>query len=303
METMDLDKRLRAACDKDKKNLDEIKELIVAGADTNQLNECGDNIFESVFLEVLYDAYDDTVKLSIIVEKIKNLIQIMVDAGWDVKRFGASTMNQFKFSTNDRFVFDLYRFMLQYEVSDNRQVYEDILSEVGTEESYQRCCEHDHKLENVFYAIYEMIEAKMKGKNYESVEPYYNATGMKIDKIIYFDKTDSTVVKKDFIEFNADMGFVCENKVLVLRNGINILFMNDRLDSEPQIDISNMFEKGVINSRIQSVSFDHHTLIKHATHYGQPMICVALDNGRKIKFTHNFGELPDKKMQSRFWVE
>ena len=88
-----------------------------------------------------------------------------------------------------------------------------------------------------------------------------------------------------------------------MRNGVNILFMNDRIAEYPQIDISTAFGKDAIGRRIKSISFDHKDVIKGTTHYGQPIIIMELANGKKLKFTHNFGELPDKEAQSRFWIE
>ena len=114
MTKIELNEKLALACDKATPDLDEIKELIVAGADTNQLNKYGDNIFDDVFLEVLYAVRDDAKLLPKAVEKIKEIIALMIDNGFDIKRFGISTISQFKFATYDLFTFDLYRFMLQY---------------------------------------------------------------------------------------------------------------------------------------------------------------------------------------------
>jgi len=299
----DLDARLLLACDKPTPDLDEIRELIAAGADTNQLNKYGDNIFADVFLKVLYDVRDDAKKLFKIVEIIKEIISLMLDNGFNIKKFGLSTMSQFKFATYDHFTFDLYRFMLQYDLTDDPKEYEDILEGIGTEESYQRCCENNHDLENLFFAIYEMVEAKMAKRNYKSIELYYDAIGMTIDKILYFNGTDTLSKKKDFTEYNADIGFVCDNKLLVMRDGVNILFMNDRIVESPQLDISSVFGNNVIGTKIKSISFEHKDVIKGTTYYGQPTIIITLANGKKLKFTHNFGELPDKQTQSRFWTE
>lgn len=306
MTKIELNEKLALACDKATPDLDEINKLIIAGADTNQLNKYGDNIFEDVFLDVLYNMQDDGKdyrEMSKIVEKIKEMISLMIDNGFDIKRFGLSTMSQFKFATYDPFTFDLYRFMLQFDLVDDPKAYEDALEGVGTEESYQRCCEHNHDLENLFYAIYEMVEAKMEGREYKSIEPYYGVVGMTIDKIVYFNETNTMVEKQAFTEFNADIGFVCGDKLFVMRDSINILFMNDRIAECPQIDISPVFGKNAIGRRVKSISFDHKDVIKGTTHYGQPTIIMELANGRKLKFTHNFGELPDKETQSRFWVE
>lgn len=298
----ELDNELLEACTGYNYDLDKIKELVLAGADTNQLNKFGDNIFDDVFLDTLYNVRDNIEELSETVEKIKEIIPIMINAGWDIKKFGIPTMNQFVFSTYDRFTFELYKFMLQYDLTDNPKDYESALECVGTEESYQRCCEENHDLENMFYSIYEIIEAKMEGRNYHSIELYYDAIGLTIDKVIYFDGENTTVTKSDFIEYNADIGFVCGNKLLILRKGVNILFMNDRFGDQPQIDISDIFNT-CLGSHIEKISFEHKTVVDGTTHYGQPTIIIKLSNGKKMKFSHNFGELPDKQAQSRFWIE
>lgn len=303
MDKIELDKKLVLACDKALPDLDEIKELILAGADTNQFDKYGEHIFNRVFLEVLYENCENKKITPTIVAKIKEIIPIMIDNGWDIKKFGLSTMNQFKFSTYDPFTFDLYRFMLQFDLTDDPKRYEDTLEGIGGEESYQRCCEENHELENLFYAIYEMVEAKMEGRDYTSIEPYYDAVGMTIDKIVYFSNSNTMVEKENYTEYNADIGFVCGDKLLVMRNDVNILFMNNRIYEQPQIDISSVFGKDAINRQIKSISFQHKNVIREYTHYGQPTIIITLTNGKKLKFTHNFGELPDKKLLSRFWVE
>ena len=303
MTQTELNEKLAIACDKPTPDLDEIRDLIVAGADTNQLDKYEDNIFNNVFVDILYDIRDDAKELPIAVEEIKKTIALMIDNGFDIQRFGLSTMSQFVFATYDRFTFELYRFMLQYDLTDNVENYKGALERVGTEESFQRCCENNHELENLFYAIYEMVKAKMEGRDYTSIELYYDVVGMVIDKIVYFSETNTVVEKQDFTEFNADIGFICGDKLFVIRDSINILFMNDRIAELPQIDISSAFGVDTIGRKIKSITFDHKDVIKGTTYYGQPTIIMELTNGKRINFSHNFGKLPDKKSQSRFWVD
>lgn len=302
MTNTELNEKLVAACDRAWPDLDEIRELVIAGADTNQLNRHGENIFDSSFVDILYHFRDDAKNLPHIVERIKATIRLLIDNGWDVKKYGLSTMDQFKFSTYDAFTFDLYRFMLQYDPADDSQDYEDVLEGIGTEESFQRCCENDHDLENLFYAIYEMVLAKKERRNYTSIEPYYGATGLLIDKVLYFGDANTLVAKNTFTEYDADIGFVCGDKILVLRDSVNILFMNDRGEEVPQIDISAAFDRAV-GEKIKSISFIHSDIVKDTTHYGQPTIIIELMNGKRIHFTHNFGEISDETFQSRFWIE
>lgn len=297
-----LNEQLVAVCKRALPDLFEIRELIIAGADVNQLNQYGENIFEDAFLDVLYHVRNHSEKLPPTVAQIKEILQLMVEHGWDIQKYGLSTMDQFKFSTYDYFTFDLYRYMLQFDLAADPQAYEDVLEGVGTEESYQRCCEHDHDLENLFFALYELIEAKKEGKDFTCIEPYYGAVGLPIDKVLYFGDPNTLVNIGDSVEYNNDIGFVCGNKLLILCESVNILFMNGRIDETPQIDISSMFTN-VLGKSIKTVSFDHNDVVKGKTSYGQPTIIIEVDDGRKIKFTHNFGDLADREYQSRFWLE
>lgn len=298
----ELDKKLAALCKSDAPDLDEMQDLIMAGADVNQLNEYGENIFEDVFIDILYNDRDEAPLLFPVVEKIKDIIRLLVDHGWDIKKYGLSTTNQFKFTFNVS-AFDLYRFMLQYDIFSNPQDCEDMLEGLATEESFQCCCEHDHDLENLFHALYEMVYAKKEGRNYLSIEPYYDAVGLTIDKVLYFGNADTMTTKEKFTEFGADIAFVCGEKLLVLRDSVNILFMNDRLSETPQIDISLAFGQDVIGRSITAISFGHRNVVKETSNYGQATIILELNSGKKVKFTHNFGEMEGRNYQSRFWVE
>ena len=303
MTTPELNDKLTNACASAKPDLDEIKELVLAGADPNCLNEYGDSIFCDAFVEVLYGNGDNPKAISTAAEKIKAVVRLLVAEGWDVKKSGLSVMRLFTIFPYGRITFDLFRFMLQYDLADDSAAYENALEAIGGEESFQRCCMHDHDAENMFYAVYEMVEAKMKGLDYRSIVPYYDAIGMTIDKIVYFSETNTLSKKADFTEYNADIGLVCGDQVLVLCKGVNILFMNGRIAESPQIDISAEFGKDAICRKIKRISFDHRDVITGRTHYGQPTIVIELANGKKLKFTHNFGEVPDRKTQSRFWIE
>ena len=301
MTQTELNEALVRICEKDPPDLEEVKALLLAGADPNLTDERGESIFNTnnLFLEALYRCQGTPVETEKTAEQVKDVIRTMVAVGWDSKRFGQDTMDQFIFSTYDRFTFEMYRFMLQYELATTLEEYDYSLELIATEESFQRCSMEDPAMENLFYAIFEMVEAKMKGRDYRSIGLYDEAPGLRIDRIVYLSDTDTTRKRDSFVEFDADIGFVCGDKLLVLREGINILFMNDRLAESPHLEMPLLFGENIIGYTITDVSFSHRSVSNH----GQPTIILSLDNGKLLKFTHNFGECPDKNYQCRFWVE
>ena len=48
------------------------------------------------------------------------------------------------------------------EPCDHMVLTNKLLELLGTEESFQRCCTVDHSLENLLYALYELVEARLE---------------------------------------------------------------------------------------------------------------------------------------------
>ena len=295
-----LDKQLRNACEIS--DIDAILSLIRAGADFEQCDQHGDSILSCAFIDSLYEVQGRPSDEERIIGKIKTIIWEMVNRGWAAERYAPDLMQQFEFATNDPYTYELYKFFIQFDFEKDEQIYETFLESLGTEESYQRTALHDHARENVIYTIYEMVEAKQKHLPYQSVHLYTDAIGKTVDKILYFSNEDNTSKKDSFTEFYADIGFVCGNELLLICEGINILFADFRLREQPQIELPNMFEDEVIGTTIMDISFDHNEIVRGKTYYGQPIIRITLNTGKILCFSHNFGELSENKYVSHFWT-
>ena len=245
--------------------------------------------------EVPTEEYDE------IFNQVKNTVKTLINYSWDIQKYGLKVMHQFIYMSNQKLAFDLMKFFLEFNLGDDKSEYESLLEGIGTEESYQRCCENNHALENLFYTMYEIVNAKMENRSYKNIELYYNAVGMQIDKLLYLGKESLAPSKEGATEYNDDICFVCGEKILVIRECVNILFINDIINEE-YVEIPNLFGDNIIGSRIVNVSFEHKEIVEGTTHYGQPTIVVSLDSGKKLKFTHNFGEHNGDKVQSSFVV-
>lgn len=298
-----LNQKLIKACDD--ANLDEIQRLIISGANPNLLDEYGESIFEHVFIYALDRVEDEsensTEEYGEIFNQVKNTVKTLINCGWDIQKYGLKVMHQFIYMSNQKLAFDLMKFFLEFNLGDDKSEFESLLEGIGTEESYQRCCENNHDLENLFYAMYEIVNAKMENRSYKNIELYYDAVGMKIDKLLYLGKENIVPSKAGATKYNDDICFVCGEKILVIRECVNILFINDIINEE-YIEIPNLFGDNIIGSKIVNVSFEHKEIVDGTTHYGQPTIVVSLDSGKKLKFTHNFGEHNGDKVQSSFVV-
>lgn len=298
-----LNQKLIKACDD--ANLDEIQKVIISGANPNLLDKYGESIFEHVFIYAV-DRVEDETEISAeeyneIFNRVKNTVKTLVNYGWNIQKYGLRVMHQFIYMSNQKLAFDLMKFFLAFNLGDEKSEYESLLEGIGTEESYQRCCDNNHVLENILYTMYEIVNAKMENRSYKNIELYYDAIGMKIDKILYLGKESIVPSKAGATKYNDDICFVCGKKILVIRECVNILFIND-ITNEEYVEIPNLFGNNIIGSKIVDVSFEHKEIVDGITHYGQPTIVVSLDSGKKLKFTHNFGEHNGDKVQSSFVV-
>lgn len=231
------------------------------------------------------------------------MIEFFIENGWDSVSFGLNCIVALVHTTHDAQMFYAAKRILSCPLLEKQEAYESVLESIGTEESYQRCCEECHEQENLYYAMYELVEARMKGMPFEGIHPYNHALGKKIDRIVYFAGNTDFIETPRGTEFNSDFGFVCGDEILVVTSGINILFMNDRALDTASVDVSTVFGSGVVGATVVDIVFEHKKKNCEAGQYGQTTIIMKLDSGKELQFTHNFGELPAEDAQGRFLTQ
>ena len=293
-----LEKAFISACKKIPLNYDEINGLIEQGVNVNETDEYGDSVAEDIF-----HFYPDVPNDGAGVSPIEEVADILIKAGLDTEKYALRCIEALIFSSDAKHSFYAMRRILSSKCPSNQEAYEEALEGTGTEESFQRCCEHNHEYENIYYAMCEMIWAKQQGLEHEKTDLYYSAIGMCVEKIVYFKDTVDTATEGEKTAFYADIGFVSGDRVLVLCHSINILFSDYRTNEQPQVDANDIFGATIVGKTIVDIYFDHKDIKKGKTNYGQPTINIKFDDGTIIKFTHNFGEVDDKLVTHTFEVE
>ena len=284
------------------------KALLAEGANINATDDYGDSIINDCLFscadrppECDYCDEDSCVDC----ERRKNhdllrMVEFFIENGWDTASYGLQAIGTLVHTTHDKQMFYAAKRILEQPISENDDAYEATLECIGTEESFQRCCEECHEQENLYYVMYELVEARMKDKDFKGFYPYHEALGKKVDKILYFADNIDFVETPRGTEYELDFGFVCGEDVVVIGPNVNIFLRNDLIDEQPQIDVSTCFGEEVVGARIVDISFEHKAVHTDQGHCGQPTIIVKFDSGKDIRFTHNFGELPDKATKARF---
>lgn len=307
-EAESLQKAFIKALQENPPNFEKAKQLLAQGVDINAADAYRSSILEDCLLNLSSfppecDYCENGCCKTCEDQRRPQLIPIIdffIENGWDTVAYGLNCIASLVHTTHDAQMFYAAKRILACPLSDSSEEFETALESIGTEESFQRCCEECHEEENLYYAMYEIVDAKMNGKPFEGIHPYYRALGKKIDKILYFAEKTDFLETPCGVEFGGDFGFVCGDEVVAVRSSINVLLMNDRIAEQPQTDISDIFGDGVVGATIVDISFAHQTKSREKTYYGQPAVIIRLDSGKDLRFTHNFGELPDGATQARF---
>ena len=292
-------------------NFARARALLAEGCDINSVDSYGRTLLARAFFYALGDCSMSQDSCNGICHTCSNkergrilpIIDFFIENGWDTLGQGLSCLAALVHTTHDAEMFFSARRILSCHLPDDDGKYDVALKAIGTEESYQRCSEECHSQENLYYAMYELVAARRAGKSFEGIFPYYRALGRRIERIVFFSDSVEISTTSRGSEFSADIGFVCGGELLVLTSGINVLVMNDRLNEAPQIDASHIFGDGVIGATVVNIDFDHRAITKDRTTYGQPTIEITLDNGKKLCFTHNFGEVLGGKTEPRFYTQ
>ena len=80
------------------------------------------------------------------------------------------------------------------------------------------------------------------------------------------------------------------------------LWVNTILPDKNLADVSDQFP-GVVGCTITNITFDHRSIQKGNTHYGQPIVFLEMDSGRKVRFSINFGEVEEKDRAAFFSIQ
>ena len=317
-------------------DFDAAEALIQQGADINALGKNDDeNIlseilfgyWQSKYSDTLSDACDDCIGSHCVdCEYNRNLnpnlgesmcaiIRFFLDHGFDVNKqdgcFGAQCLWELTLSTFDRYMIEATKLLLDAGAK-NRTITptstdpdETPWSFITTEGSYQGTCQHNHSTANIFEAVYQIYQAVEDGKPYSGIDSYEVAIGKKIIRVLAEgDDAESIFFTLNLPEFKRDncytktLYFVYEGGVLISTQYAD--FWTDTiLPDIALVDVSDHFP-GIVGGTIKEFIYDHRSIRKETTNYGQPITTLVMESGSKVRFSINFGECKDEERAAFF---
>lgn len=247
-------------------------------------------------------------------ESMIKIIQFFLDHGFDVGRnggtYGAQCLCALIFSSRDRYMIDATKLLLDaraLNVSvDDIDVPGTPMHFVGEESCFADTCEENHYLGNIYEAMYQVYVASEAGKPYAGIDSFEAAIGKKILSVMADGDGDKPVFSEvDLPQSKHKNCFFC-NLYLIFDGGYLICtkyasyWVDTVLPEKPLVDVSPVFS-AILGHTIQQVTFGHHSVVKGTTHYGQPITTFHMDNGVKLTFTINFGEVEKPDYCSYFY--
>lgn len=316
-------------------DFDAAEELIRQGADLNSIGKDDENILSEILSGYWWSAHGDPISDACdncddnhcndcehnlnpdLGPSMCRIIHFFLDHGFDVTKcdgcLGAQCLWALTLSTFDRYMIEATKILLDAGAK-NRTISptstdtdETPWSFIGTEGSYQDTFECNHALANIYEAVYQIYQAVEDGKPYSGIDSYEIAVGKKILKVLAQGNGDKPVFYPMALpEFRKDNCYT-KNLYFVYDGGILITtryadFWTDTvLPDVNLVDVSEHFE-GIVGSTIERFTYDHKSIVKGTTHYGQPITTIALDSGRKVRFSINFGEVKEDERAAYFEI-
>ena len=168
-----------------------VKTLIKYGADIN-----AEDKYECLMENVIgYYPYEKA-------EFLPEVVKVAIENGWNTAKQGLRVIRALVFSTGTKECFYAAKLILENGVNGTEGDFNDALETISTEESYQRCCDHNTEKENLYYAMYELVDATKQGKSIKEVEHFNSALGMTVDKIVCFGE-------ENFIRKQSALNITC----------------------------------------------------------------------------------------------
>lgn len=223
------------------------------------------------------------------------LLEIFINNGLDVDKYVNTMFGNIQWTYSDKYYVEMTKTILNNLKNKENLDLEESLSGIGAEESYNNCCEQDHKYANALSTIYEMIEKFYK----KDLDPnkyyrYDKIINQKIKNVKIFCKDVKIDQPRNFISDDIDIFIECDRDILCIAN--KYIFVNNNevvSDYEPlketnSVTKDNTFEHSLQeyaqNEKIIKISFaDFPINLAPKTTAHTTMITIELTNNKAIK--------------------
>ena len=245
-------------------------------------------------------------------EELKeNSYETLADQLLELSCFEEARLDDPAFSAYKNRIFEMTKACLGAAAShanaDEINALDAIWKQAEMEESYQRVCRKNYPLSNIFAAVCGIFKAQEDGRPYGDIDTYETACGKTIQRVlaekscgepVFYDLNDPS--SKARSGFDRNLYFVFDGGVLVVTESLELWCDGSRPSAET-IDVSSAFSD-VIGAAVSDFRFDCHEVQKGFWSGAQPIVTLKMNNGSRLTFSTNFGEVPDGAETAYFFI-
>ena len=311
--------RLRDACNVYPPDFAEIERLMAQCADISVVAEKDPD--ESILSDIILWYPDVAVIKQLDQDEPLNgrylpqIVKLFLDHGFDVHRgegrVGAKCLSNLMHSSKDVYMLEAEKLLLDAGADPTIRIDEyDAIEAYWGEESFL-FSEGDDRLASLYHTMAKIAEAASEKKDYRGIEIVLSCIGKRIDRIEL--ACAETIPKKTVYNvgfpvpkykncFLSPIVFHCEGKALCVDRHASIwVDPNVPQEAKRMLSIEKHFPD-CVGHRITDVEFRRREVWHDLVCYGQPIVLIRLDNGKTIRFSINFGEVPREETAAFFAV-
>lgn len=215
------------------------------------------------------------------------LLKIFMDNGLDIDRYVNHIFRNIQFTYDDKNYIEMTKLILNKLKNRSSLDLEETLEGIGSEESYNNCCEVDHRYANVLSTIYEMIEKYSEGNNPNKYFICNKIIGQKIGNVQIYCKDLKVDLSNKLISDEFEIFIQCDKDILNIINKYIFINNNDIKSKFERINAENNFEKEINkhlkNEMIEDIKFYNEEI------WSRPRECnnitrieILISNNKKI---------------------
>lgn len=173
------------------------------------------------------------------------LLKIFIENGLDIDKYVNHIFGDIQFTYDDKNYIEMTKLILNNLKNKNSLNLKISLDGIGSEESYNNCCDVDHRYANVLSTIYEMIEKYPEGNNPNKYYICNQIIGQKIEKVQIYCKDLKVDLSNKLISDEFEIFIQCDKDTLNVFNKYIFINNNDINSKFERINEENNFEKEI----------------------------------------------------------
>lgn len=246
---------------------------------------------------------------------LPEICRFFLQNGFDVRRnqgaFGGQCMLNLTWSSYDPYILDVLKLLLHAGADpDYKDEDGSLRNWVGTKCSAAECVDQDHELENLFEAMYRILQNASEGRDYDAVEYFAAAIGKTVDRIELYPTpgrepiftVDEPLCYSDRC-VHGDLVFWCGDKALRITPWLEIMVdptvaadaARTAFDMRPYLG-------DCLGQSLTKVVFSHDEEVRSKCFFDSEVVELHFSNGACVRVSTNHGKVPPEQYAASFAV-